>query len=527
MLEQAALMGAGTGDGGKRTVPLGHEPDQRAGGKPLHPPPGDLAGESDGNPLPAVRDDLPLGRQRVGGRRAEGALGDRSHHTSGDGTGSPKEGAAGQPASTFAAWRGVRTGEPAPQVGHEFLIGHAGASLPRPQGDGGPQYLDLVGAQPPRGEGLAGHDRLDHPVKVAAPASHGASSGNNAARRRARCWRTLALLTVTSISRAASLIGKEWRNRSSRIRRYGAGNAPRMRRARSGAPLPSADAGAGSPKFRSSASGSIATAFKDKFKSDGSGRIDVLFNGPGDGKARGHVTYSVLPNGQWKYHFARDVEGNTYIDDGFLRGLKDDAIRMGAEARSLELLARSQASTAESLISRTESLGRVQAHLRSDLARATAASPAKFSAAASAVTAAEVATRTARAAAEKSLQYSRGVAEVSARSARIAAETAERSERSAIEVSARASRRAAEATTKAARMAAETAAKAARAAAEAAAKTARAAAEVAAKTARATAEVAARLARAAAELTARATAATAKAVAATAAAIASAATGGN
>lgn len=51
-------------------------------------------------------------------------------------------------------------------------------------------------------------------------------------------------------------------------------------------------------------------AFSDKEKADGSGKRDILFNGPGDGGDHGHVVQS--PDGS--YDFARDVEGSVYID---------------------------------------------------------------------------------------------------------------------------------------------------------------------------------------------------------------------
>lgn len=58
-----------------------------------------------------------------------------------------------------------------------------------------------------------------------------------------------------------------------------------------------------------------ASAFKDGEKRNGSGKRDVLFNGPGDGSARGHVVQSEGADGNTHYHYVRDVEGNVYIDD--------------------------------------------------------------------------------------------------------------------------------------------------------------------------------------------------------------------
>jgi len=57
-----------------------------------------------------------------------------------------------------------------------------------------------------------------------------------------------------------------------------------------------------------------SSAFKDQPKNDGSGKSDILFNGPGDGSQHGHVVQSMDANGNPIYHYARDVEGNVYID---------------------------------------------------------------------------------------------------------------------------------------------------------------------------------------------------------------------
>lgn len=51
-----------------------------------------------------------------------------------------------------------------------------------------------------------------------------------------------------------------------------------------------------------------SSAFKDEEKKDGSGKRDILFNGPGDGGSHGHVVTN--PDGSIEY--ARDVEGNEY-----------------------------------------------------------------------------------------------------------------------------------------------------------------------------------------------------------------------
>jgi hypothetical protein len=60
---------------------------------------------------------------------------------------------------------------------------------------------------------------------------------------------------------------------------------------------------------------SDSSAFKDRRRKDGSGKSDVLFNGPDDGAAHGHVVQSFDADGTPVYHYVRDVEGNVYIDD--------------------------------------------------------------------------------------------------------------------------------------------------------------------------------------------------------------------
>jgi hypothetical protein len=58
-----------------------------------------------------------------------------------------------------------------------------------------------------------------------------------------------------------------------------------------------------------------ASAFKDQPRNDGSGKTDILFNGPGDGSQHGHVVQHLDPQGNPVYDFVRDVEGNVYIDN--------------------------------------------------------------------------------------------------------------------------------------------------------------------------------------------------------------------
>jgi hypothetical protein len=58
-----------------------------------------------------------------------------------------------------------------------------------------------------------------------------------------------------------------------------------------------------------------SSAFKDSSRSDGSGKQDILFNGPGDGSHHGHAIQSTNPDGSTNYHYVRDVEDKVYIDD--------------------------------------------------------------------------------------------------------------------------------------------------------------------------------------------------------------------
>jgi hypothetical protein len=63
-----------------------------------------------------------------------------------------------------------------------------------------------------------------------------------------------------------------------------------------------------------------SSAFKDQLKKDGSGKREVLFNnGKRDGGERGHVVWSTDEHGNRTYQYARDVEGNVYVDDSRAR----------------------------------------------------------------------------------------------------------------------------------------------------------------------------------------------------------------
>jgi len=61
--------------------------------------------------------------------------------------------------------------------------------------------------------------------------------------------------------------------------------------------------------------GKKSTAFEDKERNDGSGKRDILFNRDGDKGKHGHVVQSKGDDGNTKYHYVRDEDGNTYIDD--------------------------------------------------------------------------------------------------------------------------------------------------------------------------------------------------------------------
>jgi hypothetical protein len=50
-------------------------------------------------------------------------------------------------------------------------------------------------------------------------------------------------------------------------------------------------------------------------RKDGSGKSDVLFNGPGDGSEHRHVVQSVNANGNPIYHSVHDAEGHVYVDE--------------------------------------------------------------------------------------------------------------------------------------------------------------------------------------------------------------------
>lgn len=56
-----------------------------------------------------------------------------------------------------------------------------------------------------------------------------------------------------------------------------------------------------------------STSFKSEERNDGSGKTDTYFNrGSDDGSSHGHVVTS--DDGQTT-HYARDEDGNTYVDD--------------------------------------------------------------------------------------------------------------------------------------------------------------------------------------------------------------------
>ncbi len=104
------------------------------------------------------------------------------------------------------------------QAGHELLVGLGVARSGRSQGDGRAQDFNVVRAgreaarTAPRDQGI--YERREASV------GHWPRSwATLAAMCKARCWRTLALLTLTSMVLATSLIEHASRKRSSRTRR--------------------------------------------------------------------------------------------------------------------------------------------------------------------------------------------------------------------------------------------------------------------------------------------------------------------
>lgn len=55
------------------------------------------------------------------------------------------------------------------------------------------------------------------------------------------------------------------------------------------------------------------SAFKSKDSDDG--KTHTWFNRPDQGSQHGDVSQSQTSDGQTQYHYVRDHEGNTYIDD--------------------------------------------------------------------------------------------------------------------------------------------------------------------------------------------------------------------
>ena len=104
------------------------------------------------------------------------------------------------------------------QAGHELFVGLGVARSGRSQGDGRAQGFNVVGA----GREAARTSPRDKGVYEGrqAPVGHWPSSwATLAAMCKARCWRTLALLTLMSMVLATSLIEHASRKRSSRTRR--------------------------------------------------------------------------------------------------------------------------------------------------------------------------------------------------------------------------------------------------------------------------------------------------------------------
>lgn len=63
-----------------------------------------------------------------------------------------------------------------------------------------------------------------------------------------------------------------------------------------------------------------SSAFGKKDRTDGSGKRDVWFNGPGDGKQHGHVVEKVDGAGNRTYPYVRVSRGTSTRTTGSLRG---------------------------------------------------------------------------------------------------------------------------------------------------------------------------------------------------------------
>src|ERR1700722_8940080 len=117
------------------------------------------------------------------------------------------------------------------QARDELFVWGCLAGTGCPQLDRGAQDCRVFGIGPKATRASPGRERIKKGGHLSA--AHWSSSiPTFVAMRRARCWRTLALVTLISMARAASLIEDASRNRSSRIRRQRSGRAASSRAAR-------------------------------------------------------------------------------------------------------------------------------------------------------------------------------------------------------------------------------------------------------------------------------------------------------
>src|SRR5579859_98963 len=157
-----------------------------------------------------------------------------------------------------AAWGGRVEfgGQTAVQSGDELLARGAAAGPGCPQHDRGLGHarVRLAGPEP---AGAAGAYQIINVPGDSAHDYHSIAAAISAARRNARCWSTLALVTLIPRACAASATEHASRNLSWRILRYRAGRAARIRSARCGA----ADSSCGALKTSAGSSFRVVTGW--------------------------------------------------------------------------------------------------------------------------------------------------------------------------------------------------------------------------------------------------------------------------
>ena len=152
--------------------------------------------------------------ERLGGGSRPG----HQHHAGGGGDeGSPPAAERGRP-GVGRERRPCLEGQLLVQAGHELFVGLGVARPGRSQGDGRAQGFNVVGAGREAARTSPGDKGVYEPRQ--APVGHWPSSwATLAAMCKARCWSTLALLTLTSMVLATSFTEHASRKRSSRTRR--------------------------------------------------------------------------------------------------------------------------------------------------------------------------------------------------------------------------------------------------------------------------------------------------------------------